>query len=93
MKTIWKFEIPAGDEFSLSMPVGAEILSVATQGRMPCLWALVDPEGPKVPHHFKLRGTGHPCDDVNPDEFVGTFMVQDGALVFHLFTNKAKATN
>jgi hypothetical protein len=93
MKTIWKFEIPVEDNFVLQMPQGAEVLSVDVQGTTPCLWALVDPDAPKVDQHFQLRGTGHSCEGVNAEEFVGTFMVHGGNLVFHVFTNKAKAAN
>lgn len=85
--TIWKFELSIDDEIVVQMPEGARILSVQTQGGpIPMLWAVVDPTAPKVKRRLILRGTGHPMsleDAILP--FIGTFQLQGGALVFHLF--------
>ena len=83
--TIWKF--PARpDMFVLEMPSGARILSIDAQNGKPFLWALVDPDAPKVQRRFLTAGTGHPLhDSVSGAAFVGTFQLHGGALVFHLF--------
>jgi hypothetical protein len=95
--SIWKFEFEVDDEFTIEMPKGARILHVDTQHEKPCIWALVVVESPKVNRRFAVRGTGHPCDDLNlyraPDErsvFVGTFMMAGGVFVFHLFDRGEK---
>lgn len=81
-KTIWKFELePFGE---VLMPVGSEILHVAAQGDTACLWALVDPAAEKEPRGFIVAGTGHPLPDMAM-EYVGTFHLYGGALVFHVF--------
>jgi len=82
--TIWKFPVRIADEFSIEMPVGAQVLSVQVQGTEPQLWALVNPKARRTMRRFRVHGTGHP---VAPDigEFVGTFQVRMGTLVFHLF--------
>jgi hypothetical protein len=60
---------------------------VQTQHGQPCLWALVDDARPFVAHNFVLCGTGHNCDDlrINAASFVGSFQMNGGGLVFHLF--------
>lgn len=87
-KTIWKFPFETADEVVIPMPIGAEILSIQTQNRTPCLWAIIDPDGPVMPRSFRVFGTGHPLPTYGAMEtvrgkYVGTY--QDGALVFHLF--------
>ena len=52
----------------------------------PRLWALVDPEAPKVCRRFIAVGTG----DLFPEEIdgfshIGTFVLMGGRLVFHVF--------
>lgn len=90
-RSVWKFPFEVNDEFELEMPRYAKILHVQMQGYAtndgkPCIWALVDVEAPKVKRKFALRGTGHPCDGLGADGFVGTFfMFHDGSLVYHLF--------
>ncbi len=84
--TIWKFPLPAPDDVvTLMMPRGAVVLSVQVQHETPCVWALVDPEAPKVPRRFRWAGTGHPLDLRGFWKFVGTFQLHGGDLVFHLF--------
>ena len=81
--TIWKFPLTVHDEVRIAMPDGANILTVATVGEDPFLWALVDVSAPKVGRHFAIRGTGHPVGEVG--DYIGTFMLAAGALVFHVF--------
>jgi hypothetical protein len=55
------------------------------QGEMPCAWALVDPEQPKVRRRFWVVGTGHPFPNWWGQLYVGTVQMREGALVFHVF--------
>lgn len=87
-KVIWKFPIPVINRFKLDMPAGAKVLHVATQNDEPCIWALVDPARAVEARRFRLVGTGH--EVTNPGEYVGTFMMRDGALVFHLFAGEVE---
>jgi hypothetical protein len=81
--TIWKYPFEVTDNVSISMPGGAQILTVQAQNDTPCVWALVDPEAPKQTHHFRVYGTGHPIDE--PGQYLGTFQLYGGSLVFHVF--------
>ncbi len=84
--SIWKFPVPVRDEFTVSMPTGARLLSVQVQGDIgPQLWALCSPDAELVTRKLAVRGTGHGCDNLNDSAFVGTFQLHGGGLVFHLF--------
>ncbi len=100
MRTIWKYPFEVLDEFTIAMPSHSQILCVQTQREQGCIWAYVDPDEPTEGRRFRLIGTGHPIDDltdyVSPinskdshgiysDKYVGTFQLQEGYLVFHLF--------
>lgn len=87
MRTIHKYEVVADifAGFVIDMPIGAEPLSVQMQRGRPVLWALVNPEAPKVRRRFITVGTGHVFSEHHDVTFVGTFQMNDGDLVFHLF--------
>lgn len=88
MLTIYKYKIPLGDSFAIEMPQGARALSIQIQRGVPQLWALVDNTAPKVMEQFELRGTGHDCAGLEKAQHVGSFQLDDGALVFHVFHKK-----
>ncbi len=81
--TIWKFPIPAGDEITVDMPDGAVILTVGGVRDEAFVWAMVDAEAPFVGRRLAVRGTGHPLGEVG--DYIGTFMLLSGSLVFHVF--------
>jgi hypothetical protein len=83
MKTIYKYPILVVDEQTVIMPFGAEILTVQMQNGQPCLWALVDTSNPINQRHIQVRGTGHDCSDAG--RYIGTFQMENGELVFHVF--------
>lgn len=87
MKTIHKYDLPCCDEVTIGMPASAKVLCVKTQDERPKLWALVDDQEPIVERVFYIRGTGHRCDDLdNNCEYVGTFLMRNDGLVFHVFS-------
>ena len=87
MKTIWKFPLRVDDEQMISMPDGAALLYVQTQGEVPCLWAVVDSEAPRVDRRILMRGTGHPLQG-NEGRSLGGFQLWGGKLVYHAFEAK-----
>lgn len=88
-KTIWKFPLLLQDSQSVSMPEEAEILTVQSQDGSLVLWAMVNPELPKVDRVFEVHGTGNPVYyDVHGlfgvlREYIGT--VQQPPFVWHVF--------
>jgi len=85
VKRVFKYAVPANDEFTLSMPTGARLLSVQSQLGEPFLWALVDDAAETATRKFALRGTGHDAEGLEGSVFVGTFQLANGRLIFHLF--------
>jgi hypothetical protein len=85
-ETIWKFPLEVTESQLVRLPVGAKVLSVQTQLESPCLWALVNPEVEKESRIFYTFGTGHEVRILGGRlEFVDTYQLAEGALVFHVF--------
>jgi hypothetical protein len=84
MLTIHKFPIPYLDDFTLQLPVDAKPLCVMNQLGAPQMWVLLNPSAPTTPRHFKVFGTGHHIDQI-PGNYIGTFQLQEGRFIFHVF--------
>jgi hypothetical protein len=82
MKTIWKFTLKTTDEQVIEMPRGAKLLTVQMQDNRPQLWALVDSVKPNEQRTIATFGTGNPAED---GEYIGTYQMRGGELVFHVF--------
>jgi hypothetical protein len=82
--TIWTYPFDVTDEFEQLMPAGAKVLSVQVQNGQPCMWALVDAAERDEVRKFRVVGTGHPIENSHALQFVGTFQIHGGMLVFHL---------
>jgi hypothetical protein len=81
MKTIWKFPLD-GEEQTVSLPAGAQILCVHEQLGRICLWAEVDPEEPSLEYRrFWIVGTGEPRP--RSGKYLGTSFI--GNYVWHVF--------
>lgn len=85
MKTIWKFRLGAMGYERISMPAGAQLLTVQMQGSEPQLWAVVDTSTPAVEQRtIAIFGTGHPLP-VGLGQYLGTIQLHGGSLIFHAF--------
>lgn len=86
-KAIWKYEGPTPQEprRTIDMPAKAEVVTV---GHDPIgvlsIWALVDPDCPTTPRHFRLVGTGHLIN--GNVEYLGA--VLDRPFVWHILEEK-----
>lgn len=87
MKTVWKFPIRGIENVSLQMPAGAQLLHAALQIGQLCVWALVDPTQKNEDRHLRIAGTGHAITE-EIKQYLGTFQVSGGALIFHVFEVK-----
>lgn len=81
---IWKWEIEVTDQQTLMMPAKAKLLDVKMQGDSCCIWALCDEKAENEPRHLAIYGTGNPMPG-EPGEYVATFQMHGGSLVFHAF--------
>jgi len=86
MATIHKYHITS--ETTVEMPMGAQVLTVQTQHGEPCIWALVDPAAQSETRQNVAFGTGHPVPDDVALAYIGTFQIESGSLVFHVFERK-----
>ena len=83
MKTIWKLNLEIDDYQIITVPEGAEFLTVQMQAGFPCIWFRCDPDQPPTERLIAMHGTGHNCDD--QEIYIGTFQQQEGLLVWHVF--------
>ena len=80
---IWKFRIePKNNEFYI--PKDSIVLDVQVQHGKPTIWFLVDPDNAIELRRFYVYGTGWFIEN-DPGVYIGTFQLNDGALVFHVF--------
>lgn len=82
---IWKWTLAVTDLQVIEMPMNAKLLSVQIQGELPQLWALVkEDQTLRQARRIAIYGTGNPIPD-DPGEYISTFQMHGGALVFHAF--------
>ncbi len=81
MKAIWKFPV----QNKIAMPLGAKILSVQVQYGKPCIWAEVQTTNLIQPRIFKVFGTGHEIPYTENLEYIGTFQLDGGDFLGHLY--------
>lgn len=87
MKRIFKYKLRVTDTQKISMPVGAEILTVGVQEDFICIWALVNDDHAIEERTFEIFGTGNPIhgDMGISRNYLGTVFMHDGKLVWHIF--------
>lgn len=82
--TIWKFPLQTTDEQIINMPLVNRPLTVQVKNGTPCLWSVVDPSSEIIKVRVRIFGTGH-SGDMDAMEYIGTYQLHDGALIFHVF--------
>jgi hypothetical protein len=92
MLTIYKYQLDINDVVEIFMPQHTRILDIQVQYGIPCIWAVVDTEQPKVTRRFRIFGTGQPMDR-DYTNFIGAFQLQNGSRVFHVFEESIHSLN
>jgi hypothetical protein len=94
MKTaVYQYPFEIVPEFKLLMLCPAEILHVEMQGKIPCMWVMVWPEGQAtITRRFRIYGTGHEWTEVDNLAHRGSFQEHIAGpdkvpvtMVWHLF--------
>ena len=91
MKTIFKYELKISGRKNLTeavtMPWDARYLYVGAQGDQMFIWAEVNTESSITEHNFEIFGTGDELQcDMGVDRcHIGSLMMFDGSLVFHVY--------
>ena len=88
MKKIFKYPLQPKPENVIEMPAGAAVLDLQTQNDVPCLWVEIDPDAPRIKRKFKIVPTGQAFEPGPFVHYMGTFQMQGGALVFHVYTDR-----
>lgn len=86
-RVVWKFELRPGAKL-IDLPRGAQLLHVGAQGSKAYVWALCDPDAPKVSRGVAVYPTGVGLPPVlHGADYVGTLSLneQGHSLVFHVF--------
>ena len=85
---IWKFPLEATDMQEITVPDGADLLSVANQNGTICLWVMVDPSAEPRRRYIEIIGTGNSFSiDMGVDRvFIGTVIVNP--FVWHVFERR-----
>ncbi len=87
MEQIYKYPLQVNDRFSICLPEDSKVLCVDSQRGVPYIWALVDSsdEVPLEERWFRLVGTGHVITEDEDLDYIGTFQLQNGSFIGHLF--------
>ncbi len=88
MKTIWKYELSIDAKNHLNIPEDGKILHLKLQNGIPCLWILVEQENLFEERKFLFYGTGMTISKIEELTYIGSVLIQDETLVFHLFEEK-----
>jgi len=90
VKKIFKYQLQPKPENLVEMPKGSRVLTIQTQGSAPNIWAEIDPDAPRIKRKFFIVATGQPMEIPETSSYLGTFQIQDGALVFHVYTDNTE---
>lgn len=87
MKRIFKYALRTTDIQIVHMPKDAEVLTVQVQNGIPCIWAIVGESDPLVRMEVETFGTGRtmPESPLRNRKYIGTYQLDDGRIVFHVF--------
>lgn len=92
-KTIWKYVLKTIDEQELEIPYDSKLLDLQVQHGVPCLWVMVDPNEIKLKRKIFIYGTGHTIPSRRrKDQYLGSYQLDGGSLVFHAFMMNADTT-
>lgn len=84
---IFKYPLELVDTQLIKMPANSRILTVQVQYGKPVIWALVESDKPaNQDYKISMYGTGHDVPTV-PGAYIGTFQMNNGGLVLHVFRN------
>jgi len=84
VEQIFKYSLDVNDYQTIRLPEKHEILSVQTQNNRPFMWIKVDASSNDCEVLIITHGTGHTVDE-KAKKFIGTYQLDDGFLVFHVF--------
>lgn len=88
-KIIYKYPLQVQDKQTIKLPSGYKILTVQVQDSIPCLWAMVDTSIDCVEVNIITYGTGSGILSDEELRYIGTYQLNNGVFVFHVFESKS----
>jgi len=88
MKIIYKYPLIIEDTQKISIPESGEILCLQVQNNIPCIWVLINDfdNVHKVKEYtINIYGTGQRFKENGFCQYIGTFQLVDGEIIFHVF--------
>ena len=85
MSRIYKYLLQFTEIQEIEMPKGAQVIHVGVQANSICLWAIVDTAHPAERRSFAILATGHHNFDPGIVHHLGSVIMNEGALVWHVF--------
>jgi hypothetical protein len=98
MRRICKYPLELKDYQLIEMPKDATVLSVqttyapvgSTTKETPTLWVEVDDEKPLTVRRFRIFGTGQSMTCEHELRYIGTCLMMNQALTWHVYENYIK---
>lgn len=88
-RIIYKYTLGMEAKQEIEMPKNAKVLCVQAQFEKIQIWAMIDLKEKETElREFRIYGTGHKTRQF--DGYIGTFQLEAGNYVFHLFEHKEK---
>lgn len=94
MRRIYKYQLETTDLQIIKVPalVGAksfkdQVLSIDVQNGNLCIWCLVDVEEEEREINIRIIGTGDIMPLLSKKDYLGSYVLYDGKLVFHVFVD------
>ena len=93
MKTIYKYPLKLEGFQEISIPMGAELLTVLEQNDFPVVYFRVDPTRENFYLEIRILGTGQPTEDdyLENSTYLGTITTHSGRFVWHIFATRTMA--
>lgn len=88
LTTVFKYPLEITNRQIIKMPLNSKILSIQTQKGKLQLWALVHLDNEMVEREILIYGTGHKQEDIHENTYIGTVLMYQNQLVWHIFEGR-----
>jgi len=85
MKSIWKYPLRLTEHQYFEIPVRAIPLCIELQNGTPTIWFEVETTNPKKDRSIRIIGTGEELDFSELYHYLGSFLIAEDSLVFHVY--------
>jgi hypothetical protein len=85
MITVWKQPLRITPFQPITIPEGAEVLHIAEQHGELCIWFRCDTSARPVTRYIAICGTGGACPSDDEGQYLGSVLMLEGGLVWHVF--------